>query len=121
MGKTDQKLEPTQDSFGSLIAEVDKRLSILQLEISRASWSNDSGTDVLTFTVTCRRCHETGMVNMVVMIPKNAKVFPDLLPMAGGLETMVMRWYVDRHHLMLDAQLAMVRQTNLIQRLTSEK
>lgn len=115
MGNTDQKLEPTQDSFSSLIAEVDKRLSILQLEIARASWSKDSGTDVLTFFVRCRRCRETGIVDMPMMIAENAKVFPDLLPMAGGLRDLVMRWYVDRHHLTLDAQLLLLRQAKLIQ------
>lgn len=115
MGDEKKKLEPTQNSFSPLIAEMEKRLGTLGLSITKASWSNDSGTDVVTFDTVCKRCADSGKVDMVVMIPKDTKEFPDLMPLAGGLEILTIKWYVDRHHLALDAQISAVRQAKMLQ------
>ncbi len=110
-----KKIEPTQESFNPLIKAMDKRLSIFGLVISKASWSKETGTDIVTFTVTCKRCAETGTVDLTLLVAKDAKEFPDILPMAGALESLVIRWYVDKHHLALDAQISTLRQARMLQ------
>ncbi len=110
-----KKIEPTQESFNPLIGEMDKRLGTLGLAVTKASWLTNSGADVVTFTVTCKRCAETGTVDMTLMVHKDVKEFPDLMPMASVLEGLLTRWYVDRHHLALDAQISALRQAKMLQ------